>query len=98
MEAIKMTKLSDFAKAYEPKQVNNIAELEKVSTDADVKEESESEFPYHYIEVEGQRYKVPNSVLTALKSILEDNANLKTFKVKKSGEGMNTRYTVIPLA
>ena len=35
---------------------------------------------------------------SALEKFLEDNPNLKTFKVKKSGEGMETRYTVIPLS
>lgn len=93
-----MAKLNETAKAYEPKQVNNIAELTSVSVDLDVKEDMEAEFPYKYVEVEGSRYKVPTSVLASLKSILEENQGLKTFKVKKSGEGMNTRYTVIPLA
>lgn len=93
-----MAKLSDEAKAYEPKQVNNISELNSVSTDLDVKEAEDAEFPYKYVEVEGQRYKVPSSVLGSLKAILDENPNLKSFKVKKTGEGMNTRYTVIPLA
>ena len=93
-----MVKLIDKAKEYEPKQVNNIAELESVSTELDVKEAVDVEFPYLYIEVEKLRYKVPGSVLGALKSILEENPALKKFKVKKAGEGMNTRYTVIPLA
>lgn len=93
-----MTKLSEKAKDYEPKQVNNISELESVATDLDVKEALDVEFPYLYVEVEGQRYKVPASVLGSLKSILEENKDLKKFKVKKAGEGMNTRYTVIPLA
>lgn len=93
-----MAKLNEEAKAYEPWQVNNIAELQSISVDLDVKEESEAEFPYKYVEVNGSRYKVPTSVLASLKSILEENQNLKTFKVKKSGEGKNTRYTVIPLS
>lgn len=93
-----MAKLNEVAKAYEPKQVNNIAELESISTELEVKEALDVEFPYSYVEVEGQRYKVPASVLGSLKSILEENPNLKKFKVKKAGEGMNTRYTVIPLS
>jgi len=28
---------------------------------------------------------------------MEDNPSLENFKVKKTGEGMDTRYTVIPL-
>lgn len=92
-----MGTIKDEAKAYEPKQVNNISELSSVSTDMVLFEDKEAEFPYKYIEQDNQRYKIPTSVLGALKSILEDNPNLKRFKVKKAGEGMNTRYTVIPL-
>jgi len=36
--------------------------------------------------------------LKSLKAILEENPNLKDFKVKKSGTGMSTEYTVIPLS
>jgi hypothetical protein len=93
-----MAKLIDEAKAYEAKaKVNNIAELTTVSTELDVKEDLEAEFPYKYVQVEGLKYKVPSSVLANLKAILEENPNLKKFKVKRTGEGMDTRYTVIPL-
>ena len=94
-----MAKLIDEAKNYESKaKVENIASLDKVSTDVEVKDESEAEYPYKYIEVEGRRYRVPASVLANLKAILEENPELKSFKVKKTGEGMDTHYTVIPLA
>ena len=45
----------------------------------------------------GEKYRIPNSVLKQLKVLLEDNPNLKYFKVKRSGQGLNTDYTVIPL-
>jgi hypothetical protein len=94
-----MAKLSEEAIAYEGKgKIKNIAELNAVSTDLEVKQDSEAEFPYRYIEVEGEKYKIPSSVLGSLKAILEENPNLKKFKVKKTGEGMETRYTVIPLS
>lgn len=94
-----MGSLKDEAKAYEPKaKVKNISELQTVDTDFAMLEDTEAEFPYNYIEVNNERYKVPASVLANLKAILEENPNLKKFKVKKSGEGMDTRYTVIPLA
>jgi len=93
-----MASLKDTAKGYEAKaKVNNIADLQSVSTDLDVKEDIEAEFPYLYIVVDGSKYRIPSSVLTNLKAILEENADLKKFKVKKTGEGMETRYTVIPL-
>lgn len=94
-----MASLSEEAKNFESKaKVNNIADLQSVSTDLQVKEDIEAEFPYKYVIVEGLKYKVPSSVLTSLKAILEENKDLKKFKVKKTGEGMETRYTVIPLA
>lgn len=93
-----MPSVKDEAKGYEPKStVNNISELDSIDTDIAVLEEKDVEFPYKYIEVDGQRYKIPLSVLGSLKVILEDNPNLKRFKVKKQGKGMDTSYTVIPL-
>jgi len=92
-----MGSIKEEAQAYEPKQINNISELESVSTDLKVMEEAEADYPYKYVEIEGKRYKVPASVLAALKSILEENPKLMKFKVKKAGEGLNTNYTVIPL-
>jgi hypothetical protein len=94
-----MASLSEEAKNFESKaKVNNIADLQSVSTDLQVKEETEAEFPYKYVVVDGLKYKVPTSVLASLRAILEENKDLKKFKVKKTGEGMETRYTVIPLA
>lgn len=93
-----MTKLIDEAKAYEPKQIKNIADLPSVSVDMEVKADSEAEFPYKYLEIDNERYKVPMSVIASLKVILGENPNLKTFKVKKTGQGLGTEYTTIPLA
>lgn len=93
-----MAKLSEEAKGYEPKpKVKNIAELNEVSTELEVKEDLEAEFPYKYVEVDGERYRVPITVLSDLKAILEENPELKKFKVKKQGEKMETKYTTIPL-
>lgn len=101
-----MATLKDTAKTYESKQVNNIADLDEVSVDLDIKEGefsvvdddgNEKEVDYYYIEVDGEQYRVPNSVLKQLRVQLEANENLETFKVNKSGKGLNTDYTVIPL-
>ena len=46
---------------------------------------------------EEEEYRVPKSVLKQLKEQLEVNPKLKFFKVNKTGEGMKTSYTVIPL-
>ena len=94
--------LKDVAKAYESKSVGNIADLPKVSTDLIVEDREGTNnegktFDYKVITFEGQEYRVPVFVLKSLKAILNDNPELKTFKVKKTGQGMNTEYIVIPL-
>lgn len=100
---IEMAKLIDEAKAYESHAVGNVADLPKVSTHLEVESrtgtnEEGKEFSYKVIKVDGQEYRIPASVLKSLKAILEDNPNLKEFKVKKTGTGMATEYTVIPLS
>ncbi len=92
-----MATLKQTAEDYEPKQTLNIADLEVVGTDIEVKEENDVEFPYKFIEVDGNRYRVPTSVIMALKTIMEEKPKLSKFRVKKDGEGMKTKYTVIPL-
>jgi len=78
--------------------VKNISELQSVDIDLLVQYEESTEFPYKYIEVSGVRYKIPKSVLDNLRIMLEDNPNMKKFKVKRTGTTKDdTRYTVIPL-
>jgi hypothetical protein len=98
-----MKTIKDEAKAYEPKQVTkNISELQSVSTDLVLEDDSfeyeGKEVKQKVVVVNGERYRMPVSVLRDLKVILDDNPNLKAFKVKKTGQQMETRYTVIPLS
>ena len=97
-----MTNLKDTAKSYEPALTHNIVDLEVVSTELNVMydtgiDKDGKEFTYSYIEADGKQYRVPVSVIAQLKVILEDSPKLQKFRVKKTGEGMQTRYTVIPL-
>lgn len=104
----KMVKLNEFAENYEPiSTTKNIADLDSVSTDLELIDD-EFEFTdkvtnevkivkQKIIVVEGEQYRVPNSVIGQLKIILEDNKALKKFKVKKTGIGLETRYMLIPL-
>jgi len=102
-----MAKISEVAKNYEStSKTKNIAELDKVSTDLELVHDS-FEFEKNgetktvqqqIIEVENEKYRVPVTVIQQLKVILEDNPELKYFKVKKSGTTKDdTRYQVIPL-
>lgn len=97
-----MASIMDNAKNYEAPKTKNIADLEVVRTDAEIvervfKEGTADEFKIEVIIVNGEDYRVPATVLKSLKAILEDKPELKAFKVKKSGDGLNTSYTVIPL-
>ena len=98
-----MATIKEKALGFIPKQTKNIADLPEVSTGLTIYDDGAGvddegkEFSYSYINVNNENYRVPNSVIGQIQDLLEDNPNLTRFKVKKSGEGLKTRYTVIPL-
>lgn len=97
-----MAKLKEEAQAYEPPQTKNIADLEAVSLEMDVEDREGittegKEFKYKVLVIEGEEYRIPGSVLNTIKEIMEEKPELKTVKVVKKGEGMKSKYTVIPL-
>lgn len=97
-----MTTLKEEALEYLPPQTHNIAELDKVSIDIEIldaegKDTNGDVFKYKYVEVDGIKYRIPGSVIGGLKAMLEKIPDLKHFSVLKQGEGMNTRYQVIPI-
>lgn len=97
-----MTTIKEEAQAYEPPQTKNVADLEVVKTDLDIvektfKDSEGKEFTIRVINLNDEDYRVPTSVLKSLKAILEEKPDLKFFKVKKTGEGLKTEYTVIPI-
>ena len=96
-----MGTMKEEAQAYVPPQTKNISELDKVSVDVELKDaegkdNSGEVFKYKYIEVNGERYRVPGSVIGGMKALLKKIPNLKFITVLKDGAGMNTRYNVIP--
>ena len=98
-----MTTIKEAALNYKSKQTLNIADLPEVSVEAQTVERTGintdgKEFSYEVIEVNGNDYRVPGSVIGQIQAILQENKNLKTFKVKKTGTGLATQYTVIPLS
>lgn len=97
-----MGNLRQEAEQYEPPTTKNIADLEEVPVDLDISEKTatndkEEQFKYKFFEIEGEEYRVPATVLKQLKEILAEKPDLEKFKVKKTGQGLNTSYTVIPL-
>lgn len=96
-----MATLKETAKAYVPPQTLNIADLDKIPIDLELKDGSgkskEGEaFTYKYVEIEKQEYRVAGSILGGIKALLEKMPNLKFVSVLKQGQGLNTRYQVIP--
>ena len=98
-----MASIKQTAMAYESRSTKNISELNKVSAEIEVekrtaKNNKGEQYEFNVLIHQAEEYRVPNSVLKSLKAILEYNPDLKEFKVQKSGEGMDTEYTVIPLS
>jgi len=96
-----MATLKEQAMAYEPPTTKNIAELDKIPVnhelmDGEGKDKDGEVFRYKYMVVEGTQYRVPGSVIGGIKALLTRFPNLKHVSVLKNGEGMSTRYSVIP--
>lgn len=96
-----MASLKDEAKQYEPKQTLNIADLEKVPINIEVKHgegktKDGEEFKYLYAVIDEREYRIAGTVLGGIKAILEKMPNLEFVSVIKQGQGRDTRYQVIP--
>lgn len=95
--------LGDYAKAYKPKQgYKNITELPQFDTNMVVYEDTGvdgegKEFSYKYLEVNGEKYKLPDSVIAQIQATIIENENARTWKVVKAGSGLNTRYTAVAI-
>ncbi len=105
MEVKTMGTMKEEAQAYESKQMKNISELSEVTIDPQIKQDT---FDFEkdgktktvnrkFIEINNEKYRVPDSVFKQLKVHIEENPNFNKFKVKKTGVGLDTEYTVIPL-
>jgi hypothetical protein len=97
-----MATLRESAKEYEPKTTLSIADLPEVSTELDNEErefqnKTGKKFTIKVIVVDGVDYRVPEMVLKQLKEMIDAKPGMTKFRVKKTGEGLKTSYTVIPL-
>ena len=98
-----MGSLKDESKAFEAKGTSTIADLNQIDINLNlfhgegINSNDGKPFKYKYIEVNGQQYRVPDSVLSQIKEILTMKADCKFVKVKKTGAGMLTKYQVIAL-
>lgn len=62
-----------------------------------VNPETDKPYTYSYMMLNDKEIRVPESVISQLKDQLKENPNMKAFKVTKKGEGILTRYTVVPI-
>lgn len=97
-----MVTISQFATAFEHSTMKNIADLDIVKTDLEIKDETRQdsegkEYNVKFLTIDNEEYRVPPSVLDQLKAVLESKPALKTFQVRKTGEGLATKYQVIPI-
>ena len=96
-----MVSLKDEALAYEPPMTKNIAELDKFPIDIEVISETHTdkqgeEFNLLVATIEGQKYRIAGAILSGIKALLKRMPSLKYVSVIRSGEGLATRYQVIP--
>ena len=96
-----MATLKEEALAYEPPQTLNIADLDKIPVDIEVsnkqgKNKDGEVFEYLNATIDGKEYRIAGSILGGIKAILQKMPNLKHVSVIKQGQGMSTRYQVIP--
>ena len=94
--------IKEFAKSYEPQKMKLISDLDSVKSTIEFKTETRKDrenkdYLINFIVIDGVEYRVPISVVEQLKIVLESKPDLETFKVSKTGEGMATKYQVIPL-
>jgi len=98
-----MGSLKQNAENYTSSKMRNVSELENVEVDnaVMVEEKTRSDgttYIAQYIVVDGEQYRVPDSVLAQLKEILEEKPKLKSFKVKRKGTTKeDTKYTIVTL-
>ena len=97
-----MTTIKEAAMGYKPKaQLKNIAELHEVPVDIIIETETRQDndgedYDVSFIQVNGENYRVPDSVLRDLKTLMEKMPTLKKFTVAKTGQGMSTKYSTLP--
>lgn len=98
-----MVSIKEEAMAFEQKQTQNIADLPEVPLDLQLEDregtdrETGKPFNYKVVVMNETDYRIPDVVISNIKSILETKPATTKVKVHKEGMGLKTRYTVIPL-
>ncbi len=94
-----MATLKEEAMVYEPQTTMNIADLNEVPIDIELKDgegkdEKGETYTYKFAELNDKHYRVPNVVIGELKKILKLKPSVTKVRVIKKGSGLATRYEV----
>jgi len=96
-----MASLKEEARNYVPKKLKNISDLEIVPIEIDVLEgegigDDEEPYNYKYILWEGEKYRVPETVLDSIKTLITENPSIEFVRVIRKGTTKtDTKYTVV---
>jgi len=104
----KQITLKEFALQQQTRTFKRIEDFERIHVNNEISERTckttdGKEFVIKEISLyneetdEIDRVRIPNSVIGGLKVLLQNIPDLEYFRVIKTGEGMNTRYTVLPV-
>ena len=90
------------AEQYKQKQTLTVADLANFGVDAEIHEgegldEKGEAYKYNYIEIAGQKYRIPDSVIEQIQTILNLKPTISIVSASKSGSGLGTRYKVSAL-
>lgn len=99
------TTLKEFASSYEggAKSVKNVSELEVVNISYPITEKKGTDsngvaFTYHVVEFNHEDYRIPKSMIAALKENLKVRPDLENFKIIRTGTTKDdTKYTFVGL-
>ena len=104
----KQLTLKDLAQQEKPRIFKKIEDFEAININNEISERTcmtkeGKEFTIKELSLynkdtdEVDRVRIPQTVIWGLQALLRHDPNLKYFRVIKTGEGMNTRYTVLPV-
>ena len=104
----KQLTLKDLAQQEKPRVFKKIEDFEAINVNNEISEricytKEGKEFKIKEISLynedtdEIDKVRIPQTVILGLHALLKHNPDLEYFRVIKTGQGMNTRYTVLPV-
>ena len=104
----KQLTIKDLAQQEKPRVFKKIEDFEAINVNNEISERTcmtkeGKEFTIKEISLynedtdEIDRVRIPQTVIWGLQALLKHDPTLEYFRVIKTGTGMNTRYTVLPV-